>query len=164
VADATEHPSREGKVYLAVVVDAWNREVVGWSIADHLRAEVVCDAFDMARWRRRPTPDSGLVHHADHGCQYTSWVFGQRLRTAGILGSMGSVGDALDNAMAAAFFATLQAELLDCHEWDTRTQLAQAMFEYTEGFYNPERRHSALDYLSPVQYRLSHHTTLGEVA
>lgn len=164
VADVTEHPTRDGKVYVAVVVDAWNREVVGWSIADHLRAEVVCDAFDMARWRRRPQPGSGLTHHSDHGSQYTSWVFGQRLRNAGILGSMGTVGDALDNAMAEAFFATLQTELLDRRVWDTRTQLARATFEYIEAFYNPERRHSALDYHSPVTYRHRHHTALGEVA
>lgn len=164
VADITEHPTREGKVYVAVVLDAWNRETVGWSITDHLRAEMVCDAFDMARWRRRPEAGSGLVHHADHGTQYTSWVFGQRLRAAGILGSMGSVGDALDNAMAESFFATLQTELLDRQAWDTRAELAQAIFEYIEAFYNPERRHSALDYHSPVTYRLRHHTTLGEVA
>lgn len=161
VADITEHPTAEGKVYLAVVIDAWNRECIGWSITDHLRAELVCDAFDMARWRRRPEPDSGLVHHADHGTQYTSWVFGQRLRQAGILGSMGTVGDALDNAMAESFFATLQVELLDRRRWDTRHQLAQAIFEYIEAFYNPERRHSALNYQSPVNYR---HTTTAAVA
>src|SRR5690554_5636086 len=80
VADITEHPTLEGKVYLAAVLDAWNRECIGWSITDHLRAEMVCDAFDMATWRRRPDPTSGLIHHADHGTQYTSWVFGQRLR------------------------------------------------------------------------------------
>ncbi|MPZ54846.1 MAG: IS3 family transposase [Acidimicrobiia bacterium] len=95
VADITEHPTREGKVYLAAVLDAWNRECVGWSITDHLKAEMVCDALDMARWRRQPAPDCSLVHHADHGTQYTSWAFGQRLRTAGILGSMGTVGDCL---------------------------------------------------------------------
>lgn len=86
VADITEHPTREGKVYLAVVVDAWSRRVVGWSIADHLRSELVVDALDMAIWRRRPEPGSGLIHHADHGTQYTSWAFGQRLRKAGLLG------------------------------------------------------------------------------
>ncbi len=145
----TEHPTRGGKVYLAVVLDAWNREVIGLSITDHLRAEIVCDALDMACWRRRPSAGSGLIHHADHGCQYTSWVFGQRLRAAGILGSMGTVGDALDNAMAESFFASLQVELLDRRRWDTRNQLAQAIFEWIEVFYNPVRRHSALDYHSP---------------
>lgn len=161
VSDITEHPTAEGKVYLA---DAWNREVIGWSITDHLRAEMVCDALDMATWRRRPEADSGLIHHADHGTHYTSWVFGQRLRNAGILGSMGTVGDALDNAMAESFFATLQVELLDRRTWETRHELAQAIFEYIEGFYNPERRHSRLDYLSPVQYRQRHHTAIAELA
>jgi transposase InsO family protein len=80
VADITEHPTVEGKVYLAVVIDAWSRRVIGWSIADHLRTEIVVDALDMACWRRKPDPNSGLVHHADHGTQYTSWAFGQRLR------------------------------------------------------------------------------------
>lgn len=164
ISDITEHPTMKGKLYLAVVLDAWNRECIGWSITDHLRSEMVCDAFDMATWRRRPDPSSGLIHHADHGTQYTSWVFGQRLREAGILGSMGTVGDALDNAMAESFFATLQVELLDRRTWTTRAELAQAIFEYIEGFYNPERRHSRLDYHSPVQYRQRHHTTISEVA
>lgn len=164
VSDITEHPTAEGKVYLAVVIDAWSRRVVGWSIADHLRSELVIDALDMALWRRRPDKDRGLVHHADHGSQYTSWAFGQRLRTAGLLGSMGSVGDALDNAMAESFFATLQLELLDRRRWQSRHQLAQAIFEYIEAFYNPEPRHSALNYLSPVDYEQRHHRRIEAVA
>jgi putative transposase len=152
VADITEHPTREGKVYVAVVLDAWSRRVIGWSIADHLRTELVVDALDMACWRRKPEPDSGLIHHADHGTQYTSWAFGQRLRQAGLLGSMGTVGDALDNAMAESFFATLQLELLDRRDWQTRKELAQAIFEYIEAFYNPERRHTSINYLSPLAY------------
>jgi putative transposase len=155
VADVTEHPTGEGKVYVAVVIDAWSRRVIGWSIADHLRTELVCDALDVACWRRRPQP-GGLIHHADHGSQYTSWAFGQRLRQAGLLGSMGTVGDALDNAMAESFFATLQLELLDRKKWATRHQLAQAVFEYIEVFYNAERRHSALHYLSPIEYETRH--------
>ena len=151
VADVTEHRADDGKVYLAVVIDAWSRLVVGWSIADHLRAELVIDAFDMATWRRRP-PKGQTVHHSDHGCQYTSWAFGQRLRHAGLLGSMGTVGDALDNAVAESFFATLQTELLDRHHWKTRRQLAQGIFEWIEAFYNPTRRHSTLDMLSPADY------------
>ena len=156
VADITEHPTTEGKIYLEAVVDAWSRRVVGWSIADHLRAELVCDALDMAIWRRRPKHKSGLVHHSDHGTQYTSWAFGQRLRTAGLLGSMGTVGDALDNAMAESFFATLQIELFDHQKWETRAELAQAIFEWIEAFYNPERRHSSIDYYSPVDYEQAH--------
>jgi putative transposase len=163
VADITEHPTREGKVYLAAVVDAWSRRVVGWSIADHLRTELVVDALEMAIWRRRPEPDSGLIHHADHGTQYTSWAFGQRLRTAGLLGSMGTVGDALDNALAESFFGTLQLELFDRRNWATRRQLAQAIFEYIEAFYNPERRHSSIDYHSPIEYE-RRHTPIEAVA
>jgi putative transposase len=121
----TQHPTDEGRVYLAVVLDAWNRQVIGQSIADHLRAELVVDALDMACWRRRPTAGE-TIHHADHGTQYTSWAFGQRLRHAGLLGSMGTVGDALDNAVAESFFATLQTELLDRQRWTSRRQLSQA--------------------------------------
>lgn len=156
VADITEHPTREGKVYVAVVLDAWSRRVIGWSIADHLRTELVVDALDMACWRRKPTPESGLIHHADHGTQYTSWAFGQRLRAAGLLGSMGSVGDALDNAMAESFFATLQLELFDRRTWTTRRQLARAIFEYIEAFYNPERRHTSINNLTPIEYETRH--------
>lgn len=151
VADITEHPTGTGKIYCAVVIDAWNRQVVGHSIADHLRAELVVDALDMACWRQRPHAGQ-TVHHSDHGTQYTSWAFGQRLRSAGLLGSMGSVGDALDNAVAESFFATLQTELLDRHVWADRKQLAQAIFEWIEVFYNQQRRHSTLDMLSPLTY------------
>lgn len=155
VADVTEHSSVEGKVYLAVVIDAWSRRVIGWSIADHLRTELVVDALDMACWRRKPTPGE-VIHHADHGSQYTSWAFGQRLRAAGLLGSMGTVGDALDNAMAESFFGTLQLELLDRKTWTTRRELAQGIFEYIEAFYNPERRHTKINYLSPIDYETRH--------
>ncbi len=150
LADITEHRTWEGKVYLAVVIDAFSRRVVGWSIADHLRAELVCDALDMAVWTRRP--GAGAIHHSDHGCQYTSYAFGRRLRDAGLLGSMGSVGDCYDNAAAESFFATLQTELLDRRSWPTRKMLASAIFEYLEAWYNPRRRHSALGYLSPVAF------------
>jgi putative transposase len=149
VQDITQHRTSEGWVYLAVVIDAWSRRVVGWSIADHLRAELVVDALEMARLRRQPT---GTTVHSDHGSQYCSWVFGQRLRTAGLFGSMGTVGDALDNAVAESFFASLQCELLDRHQWPTRAELARAMFHWIEAFYNPTRRHSTLGYLSPIDY------------
>ncbi len=151
VMDVTEHPTLEGKVYLAVVVDAWARRVVGWSIADHLRAELVADAVQMATWRRCP-PHGQVVAHSDHGAQYTSWIFGQRLRDAGLLGSMGSVGDCFDNSVAEAFFSILQRELLDQHDWHSRDQLAGAMFEWIECWYNPTRRHSYNHGLSPVNY------------
>ncbi len=105
----------------------------------------------MALWQRRPAP--GGIHHADHGAQYPSWAFGQRLREAGLLGSMGSVGDALDNSVAESFFATLQTELLDRSTWATRADLAQAIFAFIEGFYHPRRRHCTLGYLSPADYQ-----------
>jgi putative transposase len=150
VGDITEHPTGTGKVYLAVVLDAFSRRVIGWSIADHLRAELVVDALQMAIWRRNGA--DGTVVHTDHGTQYTSWAFGRRLRAAGLLGSMGSVGDAFDNAVAESFFGTLQLELLDRQSWSTREELASAIFEWIECFYNPTRRHSHCGMLSPVDY------------
>jgi putative transposase len=153
VSDITEHPTIGGRVYLAVVLDAWSRRVVGWSIADHLRSELVVDALQMAIWRRQP---DGTIVHSDHGTQYTSWAFGRRLRAAGLLGSMGTVGDAYDNAVAESFFATLQLELLDRHDWSTRQELAAAIFEWIECFYNPQRRHSSVGMLSPIDYETAH--------
>ena len=150
VADITQHPTEEGWLYLAVVIDAFSRKVVGWSMAEHLQAELVIKALEMAVWNRQPSP--GLVHHSDHGSQYTSLAFGQRLEQAHILGSMGTVGDALDNAVAESFFATLQVELLDRRRWQTRAQLTTAIFEYTEVFFNRQRLHSTLDYLSPTEF------------
>ncbi len=150
VADITQHPTDEGWLYLAVVIDAFSRKVVGWAMAEHLQAELVIKALEMALWNRRPSPD--LVHHSDHGSQYTSLAFGQRLEQAHILGSMGTVGDALDNAVAESFFATLQVELLDRHRWRTRQQLTTAIFEYAEVFFNRQRLHSTLGYLSPTEY------------
>jgi putative transposase len=151
LTDITEHPTREGKVYLAAVLDVYARRVVGWSIADHLRAELVVDALEMARWRRRPAPGQTVLH-SDRGAQYTSWAFGHRLRAAGLLGSMGRVGSAYDNAMMESFFSTLQRELLDRRAWATRKELASAIFEWIEAWYNPRRRHTAIGYLSPVAY------------
>jgi putative transposase len=151
VMDITEHPTAEGKLYLAVVLDAFSRRVVGWSIADHIRSELVVDALQMAIWRRRPEKDK-TVAHSDHGSQYTSWAFGRRLRGAGLLGSMGSVGDCFDNSVAESFFGTLQLELLDQHRWVTRQQLASAVFDWIEAWYNPRRRHSYCKMLSPVDY------------
>ena len=154
VADITEHPTREGKVFLAVVLDAWSRRVIGWAIADHIRSELVVDALQMAIWRRQPV--AGTILHTDHGSQYTSWAFGRRLRTAGLLGSMGSVGDAYDNSLVESFFGTLQLELLDRHPWTSRQQLATAIFDYIEAFYNPRRRHSSIGDHSPISYENQH--------
>jgi putative transposase len=153
-ADITYIPTWSGWLYLAVVLDVFSRRVVGWAMAEHLRTELVIDALDMAIWNRRPPP--GLVHHSDQGCQYTSLAFGRRLRDSGIVASMGSVGDCFDNAVTESFFATLECELLDRHRFPTHTQARMAVFDYLEGFYNPRRRHSALGYLSPADYEMSH--------
>lgn len=150
VADITQHRTGEGWLYGAFVVDAWSRRVLGWSLGEHCRTDLVVDALEMALWRRQGA--DGCVHHSDHGCQYTSWAFGHRLRQAGLRGSMGSVGDAYDNAMAESFFASLQTELLDRRQWASRAELASAIFEYVEAFYNPTRRHSSLAMLSPNDY------------
>jgi len=132
----TEHATDEGKLYLAVVIDAFSRMVVGWSMGDRPVADLAVDAVNMAVWNRRPGP--GLVHHSDHGAQYTAVAFGRTLKEAGILCSMGTVGDALDNAVAESFFATLETELLDRRSWPSRQALASAIFEYVEGFLQPE--------------------------
>jgi putative transposase len=161
VADITYVPTWMGFLYLAVVLDAHSRRVVGWAMAEHLRSELVIEAVDMATWRRRPPP--GVVHHSDQGSQYTSLAFGRRLRDAGLVGSMGSRGDCFDNALAESFFATLECELLARQRFPTRNAARLALFDYIEGFYNTHRRHSALGYLSPSAYErrwtLSQHVT-----
>jgi putative transposase len=150
VADITYVPTWAGFLYVAVVVDVFSRLVVGWSMAGHMRTELILDALDMAISRRRP--GDGLVHHSDRGTQYTSLAFGRRAREAGIALSMGSVGDAYDNAMAESFFASLETELLDRTGFRTRADARLAVFDYIEAFYNPIRRHSALAYLSPAEF------------
>jgi putative transposase len=150
VADITYVRSREGFVYLAFILDACSRKVVGWSMATHLRTELVVDALQMAIARRKPSP--GLVHHSDRGVQYTSLSFGKRLEDEGLVPSMGRVGSAYDNALAESFIATLKTELLYRSNWPTRQVVRTAIFEYIEGFYNTRRRHSALGHLSPAEF------------
>jgi putative transposase len=154
VADITQQRTDQGWLYLAVVLDGFSRRIVGWSMADHLRTELVIDALDMAIAQRQPA--TGLIHHTDHGCQYTSLAFGRRLQRAGLVASMGTIGDALDNAVAESFFATLECELLDRYDWPTRQALRTAVFDFIEVFYNRQRRHSTLDYLTPVDYEHQH--------
>ena len=156
VADITYVPTWSGFLYLAVVLDAWSRRVVGWSMAGHLRTELVLDALDMAIRRRRPV---GVIHHSDHGSQYTSIAFGQCCREAGVRPSMRSVGDCYDNALCKSFFATLECELLDRYRFGTRDEARRAVFEFIEGWYNPHRRHSALHYASPARYEMGHACT-----
>jgi putative transposase len=154
VADITQQRTGEGWLYLAVILDAFSRRVVGWSMADHLRTELVLDALDMAIAQRNPS--AGLVHHSDHGCQYTSFAFGRRLAASELAASMGTVGDALDNAVAESFFATLECELLDRSPWSTRSGLRTAIFDFIEVFYNRQRRHSTLAYHPPAVYEQQH--------
>jgi len=154
VADITYVPTWSSFLYLAVVLDCFSRRVVGWSMADHLRTELVLDALEMAIWNRRP---KRVIHHSDQGCQYTAYAFGRRCREAGIAPSMGSVGDAYDNAMCESFFASLQTELIDRARFRNRTQARLAVFDYIECFYNPRRRHSSIGNLSPAEFERRHH-------
>ena len=149
VADITYIPTWSGFLYLAVVLDVWSRRVVGWAMATHLRTELVLDALEMAVGQRKP---SDVIHHSDQGTQYTSIAFGLRCREVGVQPSMGSVGDAYDNAMCESFFATVECELLDRRRFKSQAEAEMAVFDFIEGFYNPRRRHSALDYQSPIEY------------
>jgi transposase InsO family protein len=147
-------PTWEGWLYLAAVQDAFSRRIVGWSMADHMRAELVVDALQMGVARRRP--EAGLVHHSDQGSQYVSLTFGQQAGDAGIAVSMGSKGDCFDNAVAESFFATIKKELINRRAWKTRRELSSEVFEYIETFYNRSRRHSTLNYLSLEDYESNH--------
>jgi len=153
VTDITEHRTREGKVYCAVVLDAFSRRVVGWSIDSYPTAALVTNALGMAIEQRRP-PDGATVIHSDQGTQFTSWTFTQRAVDSGLLPSMGSVGDCYDNAMIESFWSRMQVELLDRQRWKTRVELANAIFEYLEIFHNRRRRHSSLGMVSPIEYEL----------
>jgi putative transposase len=150
VTDVTEHPTREGKVYCAVVLDAWSRRVIGWSIDGSPSTALVTNALGMAIDQRRPT--NSTVIHSDQGTQFTSWAFTRRAVDSGLLPSMGSVGDCFDNAVMEAFWSRVQVELLDRKRWSTRVELANAMFEYLEIFHNRQRRHSSLGMLTPVEF------------
>jgi transposase InsO family protein len=153
VADITYVPTGAGFLYLAVVLDAWSRRVIGWAMETHLRTELVLTALDMALAQRRP---HGVIHHSDHGCQYTAIAYGQRCLAFGVRPSMGSVGDAYDNALCESFFATLECELLDRERFRTPAAARRTVFDYIEGWYNPRRRHSALGYESPLCYERLH--------
>jgi putative transposase len=150
VADITYVATQEGFLYVAFILDAHSRRIVGWSMENHLRTELVVDALRMAVWRRKPAP--GLVHHSDQGVQYTALTFSEKLREVGITPSMGRTGTALDNAMAESFVSTLKAELVSRLEFPTRRAARTAIFEYLETFYNTRRLHSSLGYRSPADF------------
>ena len=152
VADMTYVPTWAGFIYLAIVLDVWSRRIVGWAMSTSLATKVVLDAIDMAIRTRQP---SGVIHHSDQGCQYTSYAFGQKCVTAGVRPSMGTVGDAYDNAMAESFFSVLEHELLARQALKTNRETELDVFTYIEGWYNPRRRHSALGYKSPAEFEES---------
>lgn len=153
VADITYIPTWGGFLYLAVVLDAFSRRIVGWSMAEHLKTELVLSALNMALGQRRA---KGVVHHSDHGTQYTSIAFGLRCQEANVRPSMGSVGDAYDNAMCESFFATLERELLARRSFETKAQARMAIFEFIEGWYNAIRRHKGLGRISPIEFERRH--------
>lgn len=150
VTDITEHPTREGKLYCCVVIDTYSRRVVGWAIDSRQRADLATNALGMAIDSRAPSP--GTIIHGDHGPQFTSWTFTERARRAGLLPSLGTVGDPYDNAVVESFWGRMQTELLNRQRWNTRVELANAIFEYIEGFHNRRRRHSALGWATPLEF------------
>jgi transposase InsO family protein len=158
VTDITEHPTREGKIYCAVVLDVFSRRVVGWSIDTSPTASLVTSALGMAIDQRRP-PAGTTVIHSDQGTQFTSWTFTRRARESGLLPSMGSIGDCYDNAVIESFWSRVQVELLNRQRWHTRVELANAIFEYLEIFHNRQRRHSALGMITPVEFEARHQPT-----
>ena len=153
VADITYVPTGSGFLYVAVVVDAWSRRVVGWSMRNHLRTDLVLQALDMALLQRRP---EDVIHHSDQGTQYTSIAFGLRCKHMGVRPSMGSVGDCYDNALCESFFATLECELIERRRFSNRVEAKITVFRFIESWYNPRRRHSALGYESPVNFEAKH--------
>jgi putative transposase len=149
VADITYIPTWAGFLYLAIVLDVFSRRIVGWAMETHLKTDLIVQALDMAVTQRRP---EAVIHHSDRGCQYTSYAFGKRCREAGVMPSMGSVGDAYDNAMAESFFATVEREVLHRRRFRSQAEAKMALFEWIEGWYNPHRRHSGLGRRSPMDY------------
>lgn len=152
VTDITEHPTREGKLYCCVVLDTFSRRVVGWSIDHRQDSALVTNALGMAITNRNPDADREVVIHSDHGTQFTSWAFTNRARQSGLVPSMGSIGDCYDNAVIESFWGRMQTELLNRKRWNTRVELASAMFEYVEVFHNRQRRHSSIGMLTPIEW------------
>ena len=149
-ADVTYVWTQEGWLYLAVVIDLCSRRVVGWSMSSRMKAKLVCDALQMALWRRRPK--TGLIHHSDRGSQYASKAFRRLLKAYGIKGSMSRKGDCWDNAVVESFFGSLKQELVQWRNYQTRYEAQQDILEYIAMFYNSTRLHSYLGYLSPNDF------------
>lgn len=160
VADITYIPTWSGWLYLAMVLDVYSRKIVGWAMDTNLRTPLILEALEMAVTQRQPR---NVIHHSDRGCQYTSYAFGKRCQEANVMPSMGSVGDAYDNAMAESFFATLEREVLNRRRFKSHAEARMAVFEWIEGWYNPHRRHSALGYRSPVNYERAHQQSRARI-
>lgn len=152
-ADITYIPTDEGWLYLGVVIDLCSRRIVGWSMGDSLKADLCTDALEMAIGQRNPS--SGLIHHSDRGCQYACGLYRELLQSQGMVCSMSRKGNCYDNAVAESFFKTLKAEQVYHQHYTTRKAAMAAIFEYIEVFYNRQRRHSSLGYLSPAEYEAS---------
>jgi transposase InsO family protein len=157
-AGITEHPTREGKVYCCVILDTYSRRVVGWSIDSSPTGALVTNALGMAIDSRLDKNIdrglSGTIIHSDQGVQFGSWAFTRRAKDSGLLASMGSIGDCYDNSMIESFWSRMQGELLDRRRWNTRIDLANAIFDYLEIWHNRQRRHSQLGMLSPIQFEV----------
>lgn len=152
MSDITYLRTWAGWMYLAVIIDAFSRRVVGYAIDDHMRSDLVIAALDMAVNKRRPA--AGLIHHSDRGSQYSSDAFKERLENIGAVQSMSSTGNCFDNAAAESFFATLKEELIYRRSWPTKSGIAASVADYIENFYNLRRRHSTLGNISPIDYEL----------
>jgi putative transposase len=157
IADFTQITTWQGVAYIAIVADAYSRLCLGWRVRPDKTTSLVTEALEMAIWRRGQMRAAGAIHHTDHGSQYTSFAFTRRLRDAGITPSMGSVGDALDNAMCESLIGTMKVELFNRQVWKTIDDVSTAVFEWIEAWYNRRRRHSALGYVSPLEYEGQHH-------
>jgi putative transposase len=154
LTDITEHPTAEGKLYCCAVLDLYSRKVVGWAIDRRCDTALVNDALAKAGGSR-PTSPSTVVH-SDQGPQFTAWAFTENVRRLGLVGSMGTPGDCYDNAPMESFWGSMQIELLDRQHWRTNLELAVAIADYIDHFYNPVRRHSALGYLTPDEHEQLH--------
>jgi len=157
VADFTQLTTWQGTCYIAVVADAYSRLCLGWSVRADKTVELVLEALDMAIWRRGQMRAAGAIHHSDQGSQYTSFAFTRRLSAEGLVGSMGTVGDALDNAMCESLIGTMKIEKLNRQPWRSVEDVRAAVFAWIETWYNRRRRHSSLGYLSPLEYESQHY-------
>jgi putative transposase len=162
LTDITEHPTLEGRLFCCCVLDLFSRKVVGWSIDRHCDANLVNAALTRAASER--VISASTVIHSDHGSQFTSWAFTENVRRMGLVSSMGSVGDCYDNAPMESFWGSMQIELLNRHKWRTIVELTAAIADWLENFYNTERRHSALNYLTPDEFEGLHSTQINQAA